>query len=55
MTEDQKKPSFLDVIKAAQANKNKIPHGKTKQIQQSKVKNQVNSNRPTKRSSGRGG
>jgi hypothetical protein len=48
MTE-QKKPSFLDAIKT------KVPQGKTKQVQQAKMKNQVSSNRPTKRAAGRGG
>jgi hypothetical protein len=54
MTE-QKKPSFLDAIKNAQAMKTKVPQGKTKQVQQAKMKNQVSSNRPTKRAAGRGG
>jgi hypothetical protein len=54
MTE-QKKPNFLDAIKNAQQMKAKLPPGKAKQIQQAKVKNQVGSNRPTKRAAGRGG
>lgn len=54
MTEE-KKPTFLDAIKAAQASKSKIPQSKTQQVQQAKFKNQVGSNRPTKRAAGRGG
>ena len=54
MTE-QKKPSFLDAIKNAQVMKTKMPQGKAQQVQQAKMKNQVGSNRPTKRASGRGG
>lgn len=51
----EKKTSFLDAIKAAQATKSKVPQGKTQQVQQAKMKNQVSSNRPTKRAAGRGG
>lgn len=51
----EKKASFLDAIKNAQAMKTKVPQGKAHQVQQAKVKNQVGSNRPTKRASGRGG
>ena len=54
MTEE-KKPSLLDAIRAAQSAKSKVPHAKQQQVQQAKFKNQVTSNRPTKRSSGRGG
>lgn len=49
------KKSFLDALKAAQANKTKIPQAKTQQVQQAKFKNQVASNRPTKKVTGRGG
>ena len=51
----EKKTSFLDAIKNAQAMKTKVPQGKAKQVQQAKMKNQVSSNRPTKRAAGRGG
>lgn len=52
----EKKTNFLDAIKAAQAVKNKVPAAKAKLIQQEKSgKNQVGSNRPTKRAAGRGG
>lgn len=54
MTEP-KKPSFLDAIKNAQQMKNKVPLSKATQVQQAKMKNQVGSNRPTKRAAGRGG
>ena len=51
----EKKPNFLDAIKAAQAAKTKVPQGKAKQVQEAKFKNQVSSNKPTRRASGRGG
>jgi hypothetical protein len=51
----EKKTNFLDVIKAAQASKTKIPEAKAQQVQQAKFKNKVTSNRPTKRAAGRGG
>lgn len=51
----EKKTNFLDAIKNAQAMKTKVPGSKTKQVQQAKMKNQVSSNRPTKRAAGRGG
>ena len=54
MTEE-KKPNFLDAIKNAQQMKTNCPPGKAKQIQQEKMRNQVQSNRPTKRAAGRGG
>jgi len=53
MTEE-KKPSFLDAIKAVQSVKNKVPAAKAKLIQQEKLKQKPGSNRPTKRASGRG-
>ena len=54
MTEE-KKTNFMDAIKNAQQMKSKVPQGKAQQVQQAKIKNQVSSNRPTKRASGRGG
>lgn len=54
MTE-QKKPNFLDAIKAAQSVKAKVPAAKAKLIQQEKFKQKPGSNRPTKRAAGRGG
>ena len=51
----EKKPNFMDAIKAAQANKTKVPQAKAQQVQAAKFKNQVSSNRPTKRAAGRGG
>jgi hypothetical protein len=55
MTNEAKPKNFLDAIKQAQQNKTSITTVKAKQIQQAKAKNQVTSNKPTKRSSGRGG
>lgn len=54
MSDEEKKPTFLDAIKAAQANKTKIPQSKAKQIQDAKFKNQVSSKAPSRRGSGRG-
>lgn len=54
MTEP-KKINFMDAIKNAQQMKTKVSHGKATQVQQAKTKNQVTSNRPTKRAAGRGG
>jgi hypothetical protein len=51
----EKKINFMDAIKAAQANKSKVPLTKAQQVQQIKFKNQVSSNKPTKRTVGRGG
>lgn len=51
----EKKTNFMDAIKAAQANKTKVPQAKAAAVQQAKFKNQVSSNRPTKRAAGRGG
>jgi len=51
----EKKINFMDAIKAAQATKSKVPEGKAQQVQQIKFKNQVSSNKPTKRTVGRGG
>ena len=53
----EKKVSFIEAIKAAQSVKNKVPEAKAKLVQQTKGKgkNQVGSNRPTKRAAGRGG
>ena len=50
----EKKTNFMDAIKAAQANKSRIPEATAKSIQQAKVKNQVSSNKPTTRQTGRG-
>lgn len=49
------KKSFTEAIKAAAALKAKVPAGKTTQVQQAKFKNQVQSNKPTRRAAGRGG
>jgi len=51
----EKKTNFLDAIKAAQANKTKIPEAKAQQVQQVKFRNQVTVNKPTGRKTGRGG
>jgi hypothetical protein len=51
----EKKTNFAEAIKAAQANKSKVPRSKAQQVQQAKFKNQVSSNKPTKRTVGRGG
>jgi len=51
----EKKNNFLDAIKAAQANKTKIPEAKAQQVQQVKFRNQVTVNKPTGRKTGRGG
>ena len=44
---------FIEAAKNAAANP-KVPFGKTQQVQQAKLHNQVSSNKPSKRSSGRG-
>lgn len=54
MTEPNK-VNFIDAIKNAQKMKTTLSNGKATQVQQAKTKNQVSSNRPTKRSTGRGG
>jgi hypothetical protein len=51
----EKKTNFVEAIKAAQASKSKVPLTKAQQVQQIKFKNQVSSNKPTKRTVGRGG
>ena len=51
----EKKSNFMDAVKAAQANKSKVPQSTATQVQQAKFKNQVSNNRPTKRTTGRGG
>ena len=51
----EKKTNFVEAIKAAQASKTRVQQGKAQQVQQAKFKNQVSSNRPTKRAAGRGG
>lgn len=45
----------MDAIKAAQLAKTKVPQSKTAQVQEAKFKNQVQSNKPTRRAAGRGG
>ena len=50
----EKKPNFMDAIKAAQANKTKIPQARAQQVQAAKFKNQVGGNKPAKRSASRG-
>jgi len=54
MTEQKGLKSFVDVLKAANKNP-KVAPGVTTQVQQAKFKNKVTSNKPTKRSTGRGG
>lgn len=55
MTEEKKNPNpFIEMAKKAAANP-KVPGAKTKQVQAAKFKNQVQMNKPTKRSAGRGG
>ena len=51
----EKKPSFLDAIKAAQELKTKIPQSEAKQVQDAKFENKVASKAPPRRGSGRGG
>lgn len=53
MTEKKPNP-LVEVLKNAQKNP-KVPQATTAKVQQAKVKNQVTSNKPTKRSAGRGG
>ena len=53
MTEKKPNP-LVEVLKNAQKN-TKVPASTTAKVQQAKVKNQVSSNRPTKRAAGRGG
>jgi hypothetical protein len=55
MTEAIKPKSFTEAIKAASQNKSKVPAATSAKVQQAKFKNQVSSNRPTKRAVGRGG
>ena len=50
----EKKANFMDAIKAAQANKSSVPQATSKAVQQAKIKNQVNSNKPAARQTGRG-
>jgi len=53
MTEKKTNP-LVEVLKNAQKNP-KVPRATTARVQQAKFKNQVASNRPTKRAAGRGG
>jgi len=50
------KKSFLDVIKAAQAQKNHagVPDAKSKEVQQAKFGNKPVVNKPVKKAAGRG-
>jgi hypothetical protein len=54
MTED-KKPNFMDAIKAAQAQKKRVPQATSAKVQQAKFNNQGLNSRPVKRSGARGG
>ena len=45
---------FIEAAKNAAANP-KVPFGKAQQVQQAKFQKQVINNRPTKRTTGRGG
>ena len=49
----EKKTNFMDAIKAAQANKSRVPQATSKAVQQAKVKNQVTTNKPATRQTGR--
>jgi hypothetical protein len=49
------KKSFAEAIKAAAALKTKVPQATAAKVQEAKFKNQVQSNKPSKRSVGRGG
>jgi hypothetical protein len=51
---DKKPNPLVEVLKNAQKNP-KVPAATTAKVQQAKMKTQVTSNRPTKRSAGRGG
>jgi hypothetical protein len=53
MTEKKPNP-LVEVLKNAQRNP-RVPVATTAKVQQAKFKNQVSSNRPTKKSVGRGG
>jgi hypothetical protein len=53
MTEKKTNP-LVEVLKNAQKN-SKVSVSVTSKVQQAKLKNQVTSNRPTKRAAGRGG
>jgi hypothetical protein len=56
MTEESKPKNFAEAIKAAaKKTKLKVPAGTAAKVQQAKFKNQVTTNRPTKRAAGRGG
>ena len=47
------KKSFAETIKAAAAMKAKVPQAQTAKVQEAKFKNQVQSNKPTRRAAGR--
>jgi hypothetical protein len=58
MTEEKKsKNPFINAANAAKAaaGNPKVPGAKTAQVQQAKFKNQVSTNKPTARKTGRGG
>jgi len=55
MTEDAKPKNFAEAIRAAAKTKSKVPAGTAAKVQQAKFRNQVTTNRPTKRAAGRGG
>jgi hypothetical protein len=52
--ENKKPKALVEILRNAQKNP-KVAVGVTRQVQQAKAKNQVTSNRPTKRAAGRGG
>lgn len=49
------KKTFAETIKAAAAMKAKVPQSQAAKVQEAKFKNQVQTNKPTRRASGRGG
>lgn len=55
MTKESKPKNFAEAIKAAAKTKLKVPAGTAAKVQQAKFRNQVTTNRPTKRAAGRGG
>lgn len=56
MTEKKSKNPFINAANAAKSavNNSKVPGAKSAQVQQAKYGNQVSTNKPTKRSAGRG-
>lgn len=53
MEEKKSKNPFINAAKQAAANP-RVPHAKQQQVQQAKFGNQVSTNKPSKRSAGRG-